>query len=178
MSFQSEFFLRLLVFFVLPILFFGCSSKCEQHYPDDREQSVVPTTTETPEPVNSFTPKRIVDLHRIVIALEQYKRQEKMYPPSVSSGNEWDILLSETGEVNRNWISGLVPNYLPSLPVNVGENKLYLGQYLYKSNGANYKLIAYRPSDCEFIKSKLPAIIDPRRDCSAYGFWTAGAVTW
>lgn len=179
MQFPSHLDFRLFnaTFLSLFIFLVACSNKCDQQCPIEEE--ILPTTTEIPEKINSFTPKRIVDLHGIVIALEKYKRVKNMYPVSTSEGEGWDVLLSAAGDVNESWISGLVPNYLASLPINSAEKNIPgLGQYLYKSNGANYKLVAYRPDDCEYIKSKLPSIIDPRRDCSAYGFWTAGAVKW
>ena len=40
------------------------------------------------------------------------------------------------------------------------------------------KLISHGPEDCATVKSKYPSLIDPARDCWAFGYWTPGAVNW
>jgi hypothetical protein len=51
-------------------------------------------------------------------------------------------------------------------------------QYIYNSNGADYKLISNYPEDCDSVKRMNPALIDPTRNCWVYGFWTKGAISW
>lgn len=139
---------------------------------------IAPTTIHIPEEINSFTPKRVSDLTEIVIALEKYKRTNRSYPISSKAGQQWDRYFTHSNEIRPVWIKGLAPEFIEVLPRDPRMNQNYKHQYAYKSNGANYKLIAFYPEDCDFVKSKLPHLIDPIRDCRAYGFWTAGASNW
>jgi hypothetical protein len=46
-------------------------------------------------------------------------------------------------------------------------------QYLYKSDGFEYKLIAHAPEDYKKISIKVPELMDPKRK-RAYGVWSKG----
>lgn len=118
--------------------------------------------------------KRFVDLTMIKKALERYYQNNQKYP--ISSG--YDGLYTKWGKEGKNWIKGLSPKYIKSLPrdprnINDGGK-----QYLYKSNGKDYKLIVHSPEDCKTVKAIHPKLIDPKRDCYAYGFWTDRAQEW
>jgi len=57
------------------------------------------------------------------------------------------------------------------------------GRIVYRSDGADYKLIAQRTGDCGVVRATSPGMIDPKRDygpgdCIAYGYWTEGAADW
>ena len=117
--------------------------------------------------------QRYKDLAAIKVALDMYYIDNKAYPRSVG----FDGLITKHGESRKDWIRGLTPKYiskLPSEPRNTSDTR----QYLYKSNGKDYKLIAYRPEDCNSVRVKNLNLIDPNRDCWAYGFWTKGAKNW
>lgn len=160
------------------LLVLGCTDKnvdCEKSDPD----VVIPTTVVVPEPVNSFTPERLVDLSNIVFALEIYKREHRSYPISANSGESWDSLFVESGGIaNENWIKGLAPKYIDVLPTDPRKSSEYDQQYRYRSDGANYKLLSLRPDDCQYVKSILPKVIFHLGECWAYGFWTQGAAAW
>lgn len=121
----------------------------------------------------------INDLLSIVYALDRYKQDHGSYPVSSSGGTRWDGIISIYGESREDWIRGLVPKYLDSLP----RDPRMLDddgtrQYIYKSDGANYKLIVHRAANCQLIKSSYPSMVDPRRDCFSFGFWTKRASLW
>jgi|SRR5690606_21746703 len=137
---------------------------------------VRPTVVQDVEPVNAFTPVNVANLTRIAIALERYKQEHRSYPTSSTSTKSWDHVLAGSSSEDSKWLEMLVPKYIDVIPLVVNEPNP--PHYAYRSDGANYKLLALKPSDCELVKSKQPALIDPRRDCKAYGFWTARAKKW
>jgi hypothetical protein len=55
--------------------------------------------------------------------------------------------------------------YVPGLP-----------NYLYLSDGTDYKLVYDNPPDMAYAKQAHPALMDPMR--TAYGVWTSGARDW
>lgn len=119
------------------------------------------------------------DLLEIAYALELYKRDHQSYPVSSTGAAGWDGIVNRAGESREDWIEGLVPDYLKKLPRDPRMLEDYEHQYLYMSNGANYKLIAYNPSNCDLVERSYPWLIDPKRKgCQAYGFWTNRASRW
>jgi hypothetical protein len=72
----------------------------------------------------------------------------------------------------------LVPEYLEQLPRDPRGNDVPDQQYLYRSDGKDYKLISHSPEDYTFVRASRPELIDPVREGWAYGFWTEGAVGW
>ena len=117
-------------------------------------------------------------LLKIAYALERYKIDHGSYPISSNGRKSWDGIKSDFGESQEGLASGLVPNYLDKLPRDPSVLGSGTQQYLYMSNGANYKLIIYQPSNCETVKLSYPSLIDPKRGCQAFGFWTDRAVRW
>lgn len=116
----------------------------------------------------------IKDLKKIKRALEMYFNDKKHYP--VSTG--FDGIHTKWGKSGKDWIPELVPDYIDSLPRKQPYTNSNSTQYLYKSDGKDYKLISHCPKDCQKVKEVSPNLIDPRRDCWAYGFWTPGAKEW
>jgi len=149
---------------------------CKNDKVANTEVPVTPTVVQKVEPINAFTPEHVINLTRLAIAIEKYKQDKNSYPVSQKQREAWDLLFDKTGEVNTEWLKALVPDYLDSIP-SVTNNPKKL-QYLYISNGAHYKLLVLKSGDCQFVKSKKPELIDPRRDCYAYGYWTRKAVRW
>lgn len=124
------------------------------------------------------TTSRLADLSIIPHALEKHKQKYGTYPISSQRGNGWDGFHSRYGESNPIWIKGLVPEFLSSLPRDPRMNNSDSQQYLYKSDGANYKLIAHSPDDCYIVLKTFPNLVDPERNCWAYGYWTPKAHGW
>lgn len=125
--------------------------------------------------------QRISDLTRIRDALEAYHRDHKEYPKNPQFA--FYALYNDHGPAAKDWIPGLAPKYLKELPRdprNTTDGNL---QYEYKSDGADYKIVAFNPeNDCANLAQK--SMIDPFRlelfpgKCVAIGFWTAGAERW
>lgn|SRR5690606_23993069 len=122
--------------------------------------------------------KEVSDLLTVVYALDRYKEDHGSYPISSSGGNGWDGIISAYGESREDWIQGLVPEYLDSLPRDPRMLDDGTRQYIYRSNGANYKLIVHKTDNCELIKGSYPSLVDPKRKCFAFGFWTKRASRW
>ena len=117
---------------------------------------------------------RFNDLNKLKSALEDYLKKNAAYP--VSEG--FDGLYTKWGESSEEWIKGLAPKYIDKLPRDPRKSNNPSQQYLYKSDGKNYKLIANNPPDCERIKNEFPDSIDPQRDCWAYGYWSKKGIAW
>ena len=124
--------------------------------------------------VTHLTSIRVTHLTSIRDALAAYHQVRGKYPES--SG--WDGLYSNWGRSTPDWISGLAPEYLPQLPRDPRANDAPDQQYLYKSDGKDYKLISHSPDDHGFVRATRPDLIDPARESWAYGFWTRGAAPW
>jgi len=118
-------------------------------------------------------PATLADLKLVVSALEKYKAEKGHYPGRPS----WDGFSSKYGP-GADWIPGLVPEYIPALPRDRRMHNQAQGQYLYRSDGVDFKLIAHGRPDCEKFRSMQPDLVDPKRDCIAVGFWSPGARGW
>lgn len=128
-----------------------------------------------PNPIDSkFTAARLRDLVALAKMLDDYRIKYKGYPKSEG----FDGLYSSWGKSGQDWIAGLVPEFTPALPRDPRRNDDPANQYLYKSDGYNYKLLVHHPEDCPIVRRDLPRLIDPVRGCLAYGVWTDGAKDW
>ena len=115
----------------------------------------------------------VSDLLTIKNALDIYYQKNNAYP--LSQG--WDGIYSNYGYSGADWIKNLVPNYLPYLPRDPRNEDNGEAQYLYFSDGKDYKLISHRPYplDMIFVQHFYPELVDPHRPTWAFGFWTKGA---
>jgi len=118
--------------------------------------------------------RSLADLTQLRGALERYREDTGGYPAT----SEWSGVLTPEGVERRQWIPGLVPTWLSQLPRDPRRSANPLEQYLYRSDGREYKLIAHGAIDCPRIEARQPGLVDPQRRCFAYGFWTAGARDW
>jgi type II secretion system protein G len=91
--------------------------------------------------------RRQADLKELQTALELYYNDHNAYP---STGGQW--YSSETGDATGDnggdYIPGLVPNYIGTLPRSPGGPSPSIcgpwkNSYLYRSDGTNYKLLAH-----------------------------------
>ncbi|MFA7022767.1 hypothetical protein [Aliarcobacter sp.] len=90
----------------------------------------------------------------------------------------FDGIYSKYGYSGNDWIKGLSPKYINKLPIDPRNTNNPSFQYLYKSNGKDYKLISHSPEDCKSVEKINKALIDPSRKCWAYGLWSDGAKDW
>lgn len=124
---------------------------------------------------------RIASLERITEALQKYRDEKGGYPLSAGNGASWSgVGRQENG--GADWLSGLVPDFLDKVPVDPRDGGNPYRQFVYKSNGNDYKLLALMPEDCPYTIERRPELSDPMRNvfhqCRAYGFWTPGATKW
>ncbi|HEY1027959.1 MAG TPA: sulfatase-like hydrolase/transferase [Pseudomonas sp.] len=128
--------------------------------------------------VNLATPmdaQRKSDLERINAALAAYYKVHRSYPVSQS----FDGLHSKWGKDTAQWISGLAPKFIPSLPLDPANSDASIPQYIYLSDGKDYKVLAHGdPQSCVYARSVNPELVDPVRNCWAFGHWTEGARAW
>ncbi len=129
--------------------------------------------------------KRAADIKQVALALEIYYDTNGSYPTAAAwyggTGNCW-------GTVTDNWVPGLVSTYISKLPLDPKPTACS-SVYLYAGGGANYKIIAHVPENCE--NSTYRGIKDPARDggsdpsivdgnsCWAWSIYTPGtAASW
>lgn len=122
--------------------------------------------------------KRIQDFYEIAIALEKYRVDHNEYPISSNRGLHWDALYDAEYNFNQEWIRGVAPGYIKRLPRDPRKDSNFEHQYTYRSDGANYKLIARYPEDCKELTKKFPDIFDDRIKGCNYGVWTPRAKKW
>lgn len=108
-----------------------------------------------------YDARRKADLVSIKTALELYYNQNGSYP---TTNGSWSSQDGTGGTTNNgtNWIPGLASTYIQKLPQDPlyptpSNNAVCIGggwhsEYLYDSNGANYKLLAHCPAS-----SNVPA---------------------
>lgn len=118
--------------------------------------------------------QRMEDLKEVRSALAKYQREHKSYPQSQG----WDGLYSKWGASSPQWIKGLVPDYIGELPRDPRHDDDPEHQYLYKSDGKDFKLITHRPEDFNTAKKANPKLVDPARSTWAWGYWTRQARDW
>lgn len=115
------------------------------------------------------------DLEALRKALESYYVDNKQYPKS--SGG-WDAVDAAFGESRKDWIPGLAPRYISSLPSDPRKFRTTMEQYMYKSDGKDYKLIAHFPVNVAGITDKDTGLVDPIRPSWSIGVWTKNAKSW
>lgn len=116
----------------------------------------------------------LADLTSIVSALGKFRDANGHYPVRAA----WDGFYSIYGPSGADWIPGLVPRFIAELPRDRRMHNHIEAQYLYRSDGVDFKLIAANQPDCERYRALRSDIVDPKRDCNSVGFWTPGARDW
>ncbi|HCN45521.1 MAG TPA: hypothetical protein DIT18_07565 [Pseudomonas sp.] len=123
----------------------------------------------------SFFEQRKVDLANVKTALEAYHQAHGTYPPS----EKFDGLHSTAGKDSANWIVGLAPDFIDTLPLDPARSGESMPQYLYVSDGTDYKVIAHgQTQSCVYARAQAPELVDPVRNCWGFGYWTPGARNW
>lgn len=118
--------------------------------------------------------RRISDLQLVTTALEAYRAELGAYPPS----RGWDGLFSRWGRDSRDWIEGLSPRFIATLPVAARESEGDYAMYVYKSDGHDYKVLVIGSDDVAPVTRLRPTWADPVGEGRSYGVWTAGARNW
>ena len=123
----------------------------------------------------TYKAQTISDLLNLKRALQQYYADNKQYPNTSSA---WYGIISPFGVAKEDWIPGLVPKYIPSLPHDPRKFRQPMEQYMYQSNGKDYKLIAHFPIGIDDAIKQHPDMVDARRPSWAIGVWTEEAKNW
>jgi Type II secretion system (T2SS), protein G len=111
--------------------------------------------------------KRVQDLVTINDALKAYYAKNGLFPKADG--------LAGANERGANWIPGLTPDYLKELPLDPAHGPTT--QYVYASNGPNYKLVVAGASlvgspNVEVLGIKIDPTRNPTQQSAAFGFWT------
>lgn len=135
---------------------------------------------------NAYYLKRLSDINQIDLSLQKYNVVNLGKYPSTS-----DVWLSsgtcvaQSATVNANFVPGLVPTYISSIPKDPenATNCLNGPMYMYKSNGRNYKLIVYNDKkDVDVLLQKNKNMIDPVRPATSttpsFGIWLLGGISY
>jgi type II secretory pathway pseudopilin PulG len=115
--------------------------------------------------------KRYNDLSRLQNAIELYYGDYGSYP----SSSAWQSICN-----NPNWIPGLVPNYIDSLPTDPLSCSGGYGYY-YKSDGRDYKLTAILEigENCGYGEKFFdPAKCGVSDKCIFCAIYSPGASSW
>ena len=108
-------------------------------------------------------------------ALQKYFSDNKAYP---STNGAWITAMSQNVKNKNEWIPGLVPKYINAVHTDPRKSKEENKQYMYLSDGKDFKLIAHHPVGIEAVIKDHPEMVDPPRPSWAYGVWTEGAENW
>ncbi len=107
--------------------------------------------------------KRGADLKQLNAALELYFNGANSYP---STSGAWRSQCASWGSyAANNVVPGLVPNFIAFMPADPAMNiPSSLNCYVYASDGVNYKLLSFINDMPASEVSKLPPLVDPRRN--------------
>jgi len=121
-----------------------------------------------------LTDIRLDDLAKLDQALHCYHAAHGGYP----ANTDFEGRVRQGGQVQEIWIAGLTPECLDVLPLDPRLDNDPAHQYLYRSDGRDYKIIAHHPDDGQEVAASHPELIDPVRGPLAYGYWSPGAKDW
>jgi hypothetical protein len=116
--------------------------------------------------------KRVGDLVTLNDALKSYHKKRGAYPVATGLGG-----LPDRGAA---WIPGLAPDFVPELPRDPALSMDKDGpQYVYVSNGTDYKLLARNVSlvggtNVEVLGVKIDPTHSKTAENASFGFWTPG----
>lgn len=145
---------------------------CSDQSSNTSESAASVAPSNSAQPTADLLEQRLADLEAVKSAIERYKDKNGNYP---IADDGWYGKGSEWGKDTSDWVPGLAPEFIPSLPIDPSGTKAI---YLYRSNGADYKLIAHLVEDCDSLADDDRDMIDKVRvidgKCWAYGYWTEG----
>ncbi|HEY7799556.1 MAG TPA: hypothetical protein VIA80_12370 [Hyphomonadaceae bacterium] len=128
-----------------------------------------PTWTQDPRLLNR---KRVSDIVSLNDAIKAYHKKHGAYPKADG--------LKGYLERGKSWIPGLAPEFIAELPRDPARSDDAAGpQYVYSSNGADYKLLAHGVAlaggtNVEVLGVRIDASRNPTWEKASFGFWTEG----
>ena len=121
--------------------------------------------------------RRIQDLKSLQTALEAYYNDNGTYPLSCRGSGVWAGHCPDYGNCDTNYIVGLVPDYIPKLPIDPKWDSNNYG-YLYKSDGQDYMLITHHSFETACDGSDGNTTPDPGDDCNPKSIQTIDRVSY
>ena len=116
---------------------------------------------------------RLQHIEKIKIALDDHKDSHGYYPPT----KNWSGGCKRWGETTIPYIVGLTPDFIDFLPLDPRKSTACEDNYIYKSNGQDYKFLVSNPLDYDL--EHVPAsYLDPLQNNKSYGVWTENAKKW
>ncbi|WP_250499864.1 hypothetical protein [Caballeronia sp. GAWG1-5s-s] len=127
------------------------------------------------------TEQRVDEMNRIAKALAAYRLEHKLYPtvPEARSGSLPTLQIDASDHMSPPVVIGDIPDLFPQYlerPDSMHPRPLNQPNYLYISNGNDYKLVYANALDQAYAKQAHPALFDPVR--GGYGVWTSDARYW
>lgn len=126
---------------------------------------------------------RKTSLKELQLAIEFYKAQNDVYPSAgcgataaPSSGSNLAAQYWANGECGP-YITGLIPDYIPALPVDPNNEAGVGVGYMYASNGTNYKLMIKDTVEVKFTVTG-DEYANGGSDPNTYTVYSAGGVNW
>jgi hypothetical protein len=120
--------------------------------------------------METSTEQRVSDIRKLHQALLAFYNDHGHYP---TTEGRWDGLYTSYGISSENWIQGLVPKYIDSLPRDPRNHKVPDEQYLYWSDGLDFKLLAHNTADAAVVTKIYPEMHDAIRPGRAFGAWSS-----
>jgi hypothetical protein len=144
-------------------------------YAQDNPKNLSKNIDNTKDILSNNTTQRIKMFDTVSKALGRYKADMGKYPVESVDGITTSYVGWSQEKNKRTGFNLLVPKYLSIIPKDPRLNDSQYEQYIYISNGKDYKFIAHSPEDVKAVISSKPSLIDPARPTWAYGIWTPGA---
>ncbi len=120
-------------------------------------------------------------LEEVRLALELYKAQNGSYPLGCKGSGNWSGTNHATYGASctpNNYISGLTPDFIAQLPWDPNTDASQ--GYLYRSNGTDYKFMAWNSVEQKTIKLLTDEYSRSTTTMYAttYAVYSSGAATW
>lgn len=163
---------------IISLMVYALCYQFDKYHSSELKPAIISSSDMLNAFIDEEIPQRVNDLSAIASALELYKLEYNSYPVSSNNGRGFDGIYSSWGDSKTEWIQGLTPKFIQKLPRDPRMHSVPHEQYVYRSNGANYILLAYNPPDCAHIYKRNPKLVPENRFCWAYGLWSARASNW
>ena len=122
-----------------------------------------------------YAERTLNDLRILRQAIDSFHNDNHSYPKTNSI---WLGIKTPFGKPTKDWIPGLVPKYIYQLPSDPRQVRTDIQQYMYKSDGKDFKLIAHFPVGIDDDIKKHPEMIDFTRPSWSIGYWSENAKFW
>lgn len=125
--------------------------------------------------------QRVAEMFDMAAALAAYRRDHGCYPTTTRGGELCEApqhALFDNGNVEPRPVVGNIPGLFPAYMTRPDTMRVRFDgtNYLYFSDGVDYKLVYADADDLPYARQTHPALIDPKN--RGYGVWTSDARNW